>query len=1431
MDLYSLYKEFLFSQEPHLSEATVKNYLSDLQKFFTWFQQRNNKLFSPFLLTNQLIAEYKQYLLPDSYQSVQSTASNLSSVKSYERHLSSLRKFVNFLLEKKYIREIPRELIMEQISKPNANFYLDGFKNFLYKENDSDVTITNYLLDIQQFVDWLNSVRPPNDTQNAIRYISSSVLEEYKLRLTSEQIAPATINRKLSSLRKYVYFLSRFYPNQINPIIVSNVPHSSGAETTNFANNLIASNVTAAVQQVNNAPSYSRFPPLRLTQKIGQGMDYLFNSVVIEPLTNCVLTFQYLGWLISGKRLFEPSEQINPYFNVYIQAKKRNSAKRIKTLSPAFFAPIDLNTNKQSHNIIYKCFKRYQKLLKNPLLAYANFCLITLIIVGISTYVYVVLNPQNPFHQVLGASNAARLVSFSGKLLDKYQQPITQPTLVRFGIYNDSTASGSALLWQDVESVKPASDGTFNITLGYDQSLPSSLFSDNPALFLGTTVGNGSELQPRQELPTSELSNNSQSLQGMNVITQTADPRNTILALDSTGNLQIAAPTTFSSTNNIFTLSGQSVLLTSNPQSNGNVVLSPDGLGRIDLQKPLVNTSRNGTVPGLENAVQVADQLLISATTSASPILQIVQNNTGDLISASSSGSNKFLVNYLGAGTFADDLAVNGGSLTSTSTTFDLLNNGVMELNIGGGAENITLGTLNKGVTTINNLTTSLMGDLTIAGTDGAKLTHDDAGIEFSGNGNHLLKASSGSLQLGQATLTDMLNLNHGVSIVPLNNDDSNNLGSSENPFGNLFVNNVNAGSLALTQSSPNSSAHFIDFLDNNGNSLGSITNNGSGGLTFNGLSQGDFAEYLPKNDNEDIPTGALVCLTNEGNVTQCDDQNSKLAGVVSSHPTILAGKNLGNASVAVGLEGQIDIEVTTSQGQIQPGDPIAVSDVPGVGVKATSAGPIIGHALAAYTSSNPYLIGQILVLVQPSWFDPGVNITSSGNLSIKLADNSSNQQPTFSLTDSLGNTLIANLQTGLLKAQQVIVSGSLTTGQVVTNSLVINGQDLKDYIISVVEQVNGENANSQLASIPQLSTNVISPLASNSAVLVAGNLQTSGNASIGGTLSSQNLQTGDATISGTLYAKKILADEIEGLPTASPSASYTIINNNIQSSTISAEMLADSQSLAQLQQFPSILSNYINTASFSAQIGNFSQGLTSFGPTTLSDTAIAGQLSVDQLTLADTGIDVLGGDLQLQPLRQGGISFLSGLVSINTSGDLTVNGNALFAQNVTVNGALTTNVISPLSNNPNSSNNLTVKLSTGSGMLINNASGSSVLSFNQQGDVQSSGSGNFNQIMANDLSIVRSAQADTSNTQTIASSSAGTAVIYQGQTERTIITPFVKASSLIYISPTSDTQGITPYIARQNDNQQNPSQPSSFTIQVAQPATSDIHLNWWVVN
>ena len=130
--------------------------------------------------------------------------------------------------------------------------------------------------------------------------------------------------------------------------------------------------------------------------------------------------------------------------------------------------------------------------------------------------------------------------------------------------------------------------------------------------------------------------------------------------------------------------------------------------------------------------------------------------------------------------TTTTDIAINGGDLTSTATTFNLLNATVTTLNLGGAATTVSLGA-GTGTTTVNNALTTT-GTLTANGT---------------------LTVNSDTITLGNA-ITDAMTFTGRVALdsdlIPIGTTGTNDLGASALPWDNLYVNNVITDSTATGQ-------------------------------------------------------------------------------------------------------------------------------------------------------------------------------------------------------------------------------------------------------------------------------------------------------------------------------------------------------------------------------------------------------------------------------------------------------------------------------------------------------------------------------------------------------------------------------------------------------------------------------------------------------
>lgn len=127
---------------------------------------------------------------------------------------------------------------------------------------------------------------------------------------------------------------------------------------------------------------------------------------------------------------------------------------------------------------------------------------------------------------------------------------------------------------------------------------------------------------------------------------------------------------------------------------------------------------------------------------------------------------------------------------------------------------------------------------------------------------------------------------------------------------------------------------------------------------------------------------------------------DKNVLGVVSTRPALIMGGGGygGISTIPVALAGRVPVKVTIENGQIKPGDYLTSSAIPGVAMKATKAGPVIGQALSGFDGEG---IGVVTVFVRSGYFngtaladnDPEENQDSKDILTslISHAQNSSN--------------------------------------------------------------------------------------------------------------------------------------------------------------------------------------------------------------------------------------------------------------------------------------------------------------------------------------------------------------------------------------------------------------------------------------------------------
>ena len=115
-----------------------------------------------------------------------------------------------------------------------------------------------------------------------------------------------------------------------------------------------------------------------------------------------------------------------------------------------------------------------------------------------------------------------------------------------------------------------------------------------------------------------------------------------------------------------------------------------------------------------------------------------------------------------------------------------------------------------------------------------------------------------------------------------------------------------------------------------------------------------DYAEWISYTGEKPQAGDLLSVGDNNISAKKSDiSQDPYLIGVVSSEPFMVGSADDGH-SVVLALTGRVPVRVNTSNGNIKKGDLITSSGVAGQGMKATSAGKVVGVALEDYDGTQP---------------------------------------------------------------------------------------------------------------------------------------------------------------------------------------------------------------------------------------------------------------------------------------------------------------------------------------------------------------------------------------------------------------------------------------------------------------------------------------------
>ena len=373
-----------------------------------------------------------------------------------------------------------------------------------------------------------------------------------------------------------------------------------------------------------------------------------------------------------------------------------------------------------------------------------------------------------------------------------------------------------------------------------------------------------------------------------------------------------------------------------------------------------------------------------------------------------------------------------------------------------------------------------------------------------------------------------------------------------------------------------------------------------------------DLAEDYPTKDLT-IEAGDILSVdeTTNGHVKKSSTEyDNSIIGIYSTKPGFklsqLTETAVGGKTIPMALAGRVPVKVSTENGDIKKGDFLTSSSIPGVAMKATKAGQVIGKALEDYTDDG---IGKILTFVNITFADP----------ENKLANLQLDENGKIS-TSSISTDTIALPSTITIGAKEI--EGSLTNAVLAIGDILSNNNDeinkLKDNVLGIAS--SSAVLNTRIASLEE------------------------NNSSISANLS--EIDSKNASTSAEIANLSSRVNEFIASISAQPSTLVLPPFDAISSTTLGIGGSAN-----------------LLTATISGS-------LDVTGRTTLKDVGItgnlsAGVLSINGLTADGTAsINTLAGDLKLQSYGLGGLNILNGKVTIDTDGNVKVE-NSITAKEV----------------------------------------------------------------------------------------------------------------------------------------------------------------------
>lgn len=135
--IFTSYQNWLKAKS--YSDATIRNYLVDLKKYFLFTNSDLNQISDKVFDENNLSSYFQ----------------NINQDQNYKRFLASLSKFFQFALDQRLISTNPFNIALKAEPEISFDETIKLYQQQLEHQKFSLSTIRNYLNDVHQFINWV----------------------------------------------------------------------------------------------------------------------------------------------------------------------------------------------------------------------------------------------------------------------------------------------------------------------------------------------------------------------------------------------------------------------------------------------------------------------------------------------------------------------------------------------------------------------------------------------------------------------------------------------------------------------------------------------------------------------------------------------------------------------------------------------------------------------------------------------------------------------------------------------------------------------------------------------------------------------------------------------------------------------------------------------------------------------------------------------------------------------------------------------------------------------------------------------------------------------------------------------------------------------------------------------------------------------------